>query len=62
MARHRWLFLAGWLVAFLVMGYFAAGTSRLLSPAGFDTDTQAGRAADLLRQQFPQRRGPVASL
>jgi RND superfamily putative drug exporter len=58
-ARHRWLFLAGWLVAFLVMGYFAAGTSRLLSPAGFDTDTQAGRAADLLRQQFPQRRGPV---
>jgi trehalose monomycolate/heme transporter len=58
-ARHRWFFLAGWLVVFAVMGYFASGTSQLLSPAGFSTDTQASRAADLLRAQFPERRGPV---
>jgi len=58
-ARHRWLFLIGWVVAFLAMGYIAAGTSQLLSPAGFTTDTQASRAADMLRQQFPERRGPV---
>jgi trehalose monomycolate/heme transporter len=58
-ARHRWVFLAGWLLLFGLMGYFASGTSRLLSPAGFSTDTQAGRAADLLREQFPERRGPV---
>jgi uncharacterized membrane protein YdfJ with MMPL/SSD domain len=58
-ARHRWLFLGGWLLLFAVMAYFASGTSRLLSPAGFSTDTQAGRAADLLREQFPERRGPV---
>jgi RND superfamily putative drug exporter len=58
-ARHRWQFLAGWVVAVLVMGYLASGTSRLLSPAGFTTDTEAGRAADVLRQRFPQRRGPV---
>jgi uncharacterized membrane protein YdfJ with MMPL/SSD domain len=58
-ARRRWMFLAGWLLLFGVMGYFASGTSRLLSPAGFSTDTQAGRAADLLREQFPERRGPV---
>jgi RND superfamily putative drug exporter len=58
-ARHRWLFLGGWLVVFAVMGYLASGTAQLLSPAGFSTDTQAGRAADVLREQFPERRGPV---
>ena len=33
-----------WLVVFVVMAYLASGTSRLLSPAGFSTDTEAGRA------------------
>ena len=61
-ARNRWTFLGGWLLAVLLMGYFASGTSRLLSPAGFTTDTEAGRAADLLRQQFPERRGPVVEV
>ncbi|MDP9247786.1 MAG: MMPL family transporter, partial [Candidatus Dormibacteraeota bacterium] len=61
-ARNRWAFLGCWLVAVLLMGYFASGTSRLLSPAGFTTDTEAGRAADLLRQQFPERRGPVVEV
>jgi trehalose monomycolate/heme transporter len=58
-ARNRWAFLGGWLIVFLVAGYFASGTPRLLSPASFTTDTQASRAADLLRQHFPERRGPV---
>jgi uncharacterized membrane protein YdfJ with MMPL/SSD domain len=58
-ARRRLLFLAAWLAVFLAAGYFASGTSQLLSPAGFSTDTEAQRAADLLRTQFPERRGPV---
>jgi uncharacterized membrane protein YdfJ with MMPL/SSD domain len=58
-ARHRWVVLAGWLVAVVVMGWFAAGTPRLLSPTGFETDTEASRTADLLRQVFPERRGPA---
>jgi RND superfamily putative drug exporter len=58
-ARHRWAFLAGWLALVLFMAYFAAGTSRLLSPTGFEADTEAGRTADLLRQVFPERRGPA---
>src|SRR5438309_771585 len=41
------------------MAYFATGTSRLLSPTGFETDTEASRTADLLRQVFPERRGPA---
>jgi RND superfamily putative drug exporter len=43
----------------LVMGYFASGTSRLLSPTGFETDTEASRTANLLREVFPERRGPA---
>ncbi len=56
--RHR-LVIAAWLVAAVVCGYVAPGTARLLSAAGFETDTPASHAADLLRQHFPERRGPV---
>jgi RND superfamily putative drug exporter len=41
------------------MGYFSAGTTRLLSASGFSADTEATRAADILRAKFPDRRGPV---
>ena len=58
-ARNRWAFLAGWLAVFAASAFFASGTSRLLSPSGFSTDTEANRAADLVREQFPERRGPV---
>ena len=58
-ARHRWIVLGVWLAAAAGMVAFAAGTPRLLSPAGFETDTQASRAADVLRAQFPQRQEPV---
>jgi trehalose monomycolate/heme transporter len=58
-ARNRWAFIAAWLLLFGLLGYFASGTSRLLSPAGFEADTEATRAADVLRQQFPERRAPV---
>src|SRR5256885_2739352 len=44
------------------MAPLASGTSRLLSPAGFEADTEAARAADVLRQQFPERRGPVLTV
>jgi trehalose monomycolate/heme transporter len=58
-ARNRWAFIAGWLLLVAALAYFASGTSRLLSPAGFEADTEASRAADVLREQFPDRRGPV---
>ena len=58
-ARHHRLFLGGWLVLFAAMAYFSAGTTRLLSPTGFSADTEATRAADILRAKFPDRRGPV---
>ena len=56
--HHRW-FLGGWLAVFALLGYFSLGTPRLLSPSGFSADTQATRGADILRADFPQRRGPV---
>ena len=56
--HHRW-FLLGWLAVVLVMGYLSTGTARLLSPSGFSADTEASRAADILRTDFPQRKGPV---
>ena len=58
-ARHHRAVLAAWLVAFLAGGYFAQGTSRLLSAASFNTDTESSRVADLLRVHFPERKGPV---
>ncbi len=58
-ARHHWWFLGGWLAFFAVMAYFSIGTTRLLSPSGFSADTEATRGADILRADFPQRRGPV---
>jgi trehalose monomycolate/heme transporter len=58
-ARHRLWFLGGWLLAVAIGGAFAGGTARQLSPAGFETDTPASQAADLLRAHFPERRGPV---
>ena len=58
-ARHRWAFVGAWLVLFAVAAVLAAGTPRLLSPSGFETDTEASRTSDQLRQQFPERRGPV---
>jgi len=56
--HHRW-FLAAWIVLVSVMAYFSAGTPRLLSPSGFNTDTEAKQASDVLRAHFPQRTGPV---
>jgi uncharacterized membrane protein YdfJ with MMPL/SSD domain len=56
--HHRW-FLGGWVVFFAVMAYFSIGTTRLLSPSGFSADTEATRGADILRVNFPNRRGPV---
>jgi trehalose monomycolate/heme transporter len=56
--HHRW-FLAGWLVLFVVMGYLSTGTAQLLSPSGFSADTEASRGADILRAEFPERKGPV---
>ncbi|HYM66569.1 MAG TPA: MMPL family transporter, partial [Patescibacteria group bacterium] len=56
--HHRW-FLGGWLGVFLVMAFFSVGTPRLLSPSGFSADTEATKGAAILRQQFPDRRGPV---
>ena len=56
--HHRW-FLGAWIVLFGVMAYFSIGTTRLLSPSGFSADTEATRGADILRAQFPNRRGPV---
>ena len=47
------------MVVFLAMAYLSAGTSRLLSPSGFSADTEATRAADILRAHFPDRKGPV---
>jgi len=41
------------------MAYFSTGTARLLSPSGFSADTEASRAADILRSDFPNRKGPV---
>ena len=41
------------------MAYFSAGTTRLLSPSGFSADTEATRGAEILRVNFPDRRGPV---
>ncbi|MFI5282311.1 MAG: MMPL family transporter [Candidatus Dormibacterales bacterium] len=56
--HHRW-FLMAWLVVFVVMGYLSTGTAQLLSPSGFSADTEATRGADILRADFPQRKGPV---
>ena len=56
--HHRW-FLGGWLAGFVVMGFFSTGTPRLLSPSGFSADTEATQGAAILREQFPERRGPV---
>ncbi|HXM55960.1 MAG TPA: MMPL family transporter [Candidatus Dormibacteraeota bacterium] len=61
-ARRRWAFIAAWALLAVVLAVFASGTSRLLSPAGFETDTEASRAADVLRQQFPERRDPVLTV
>ncbi len=58
-ARRRWWALGAWAVLVVVMAFFVAGTARLLSPAGFDTDTSATYASNLLRQHFPERRGPA---
>ena len=56
--HHRW-FLGAWLALVAVMAYFSAATPRLLSPSGFNTDTEATQAAGVLRDHFPQRTGPV---
>jgi uncharacterized membrane protein YdfJ with MMPL/SSD domain len=56
--HHRW-FLGGWVLFFVVMAYFSVGTTRLLSASGFSADTEATRGAEILRANFPNRRGPV---
>jgi RND superfamily putative drug exporter len=61
-ARRRWAFIAAWALLAAGLAFFASGTSRLLSPAGFETDTEASRAADVLRQQFPERQDPVLTV
>lgn len=58
-ARNRWWVVAAWLVAVLAAAPLASTTARLLSPAGFSTDTEASRAADLLRAHFPEREAGV---
>jgi RND superfamily putative drug exporter len=57
--RHRRLFLAAWLLVVVVLGLFATGTPRALSPTGFETDTEASRTTEVLARQFPDRRAPV---
>ncbi|MDQ6900146.1 MAG: MMPL family transporter, partial [Candidatus Dormibacteraeota bacterium] len=61
-ARHRWYVLAVWLLLVLGLAGFAASTARNLSPAGFETDTQAARAADVLKSEFPERRAPALAV
>jgi trehalose monomycolate/heme transporter len=61
-ARHRWVFVGVWLLAVIVLGLFATGTPRALSPTGFETDTEASRTTDVLAQQFPERRAPVITV
>src|SRR6266487_2995596 len=58
-ARGRWIVVGAWLLLFFGLAFVASGTSRLLSPAGFEADTEATQVADVLRQQFPERRGAV---
>ncbi|HEX6487850.1 MAG TPA: MMPL family transporter [Candidatus Dormibacteraeota bacterium] len=58
-ARHRWWFAAGWVVAFAALGWFSLRTASELSPSGFETDTQASRTAQVIEQHFPLRQGPV---
>jgi RND superfamily putative drug exporter len=58
-ARQRWWVLGTWLLAVVAAGWLAAGSTRLLDPAGFTTDTPADHAASLMREHFPERRGPV---
>jgi len=58
-ARHYRLFLGGWLALLAALGYFSIGTTELLSPSGFSADTESTRAADILRNNFPNRRSPV---
>lgn len=57
--RHRWLVVAIWALAFLAALGLGAQTPRLLSPSGFQLDTEARHAADLIRQRFPERTGAV---
>ncbi len=61
-ARHSWYVLAAWLLLVLGLAGFAASTARNLSPAGFETDTQAARAADVLKAEFPERRAPALAV
>src|SRR5690242_4329802 len=58
-ARHRWWFVAAWVVAFAGLGYFSLRTASLLSPSGFETDTAASRTAQVIEKQFPLRQGPA---
>jgi len=58
-ARHRWWFVAVWVVAFAALGYFSLRTASLLSPSGFETDTAASRTAQVIEKQFPLRQGPA---
>ena len=55
-ARHRWAVVAVWAALFVASAFVASGATRLLSPASFSADTEATRAADLLRREFPDRR------
>src|SRR4030081_2671983 len=58
-ARHRWAFLCGWVLAAAALAFFAASTPRHLSPAGFETDTEASHVEEFLRREFPLRASPV---
>ena len=61
-ARHRWAVVAVWAALFVASAFVASGATRLLSPASFSADTEATRAADLLRREFPDRRDPVLTV
>jgi len=58
-ARRRWLVLLFWLLLLVPSALLAPSSSRHLSPAGFETSTEATRAAQTLQSQFPQRVVPV---
>ncbi|HEX4211766.1 MAG TPA: MMPL family transporter [Candidatus Dormibacteraeota bacterium] len=59
-ARHRWIVLAVWLIAVIGLARFATSTPGRLSPSGFEADTEASRAASLLRTAFPAQRSAIA--
>ncbi|MGH7776593.1 MAG: MMPL family transporter [Candidatus Dormibacterales bacterium] len=59
MARHRWWVVALWVAAVAAVAHLSLETPQQLSPAGFNSDTPASRAAGILERSFPERKAPV---